>query len=242
MTEEPAPERMIRKVGFFHFGCKGNSDQIGSLRASLLEASETYDLSDSLVVLPEAFNIFDYSISNSLPDSSVDTNLRKLSLEFGVALVVGLVEAESDESYSSAYLIDKDVRKLLSRKVEDDRSNNYKPSEKCDRPIRYRGVCLSALICMDAAGYNQNNKRHASILERLGSCGDFPKLLCVPAHLTSRPSTNMANRWPEHLIIVLSNSYVDTDAPSVIRIGGKQPICYCEAKNVIRIEPLIAVA
>lgn len=68
-------------------------DPVGSLRASLVEAAKDADISGSLVVVPEAFNIRKASLN---PDRELDLSIRtaitKISAEFRIVLVAGLVE------------------------------------------------------------------------------------------------------------------------------------------------------
>src|SRR5258706_13012556 len=95
---------MLRKVGFFHYG-DDQSDPPGSLRASLAEASQQEDLSECLLVTPEAFNIRNgYWSTSRFRDSSIKELLVQISVEFSVALVVGFVEEgyAVEPGYSSA--------------------------------------------------------------------------------------------------------------------------------------------
>ena len=84
---------MLRRVGFFHFCGEDRSDPDGSLRASLLEAAKAEDISGSLVVTPEAFNIRNgYWSDDRQLDRSIPTVLVALSVEFKIALLAGLIE------------------------------------------------------------------------------------------------------------------------------------------------------
>lgn len=100
----------LARVGFFHFGSEDQSDPIGSLRASLREKSPV----DSLIVVPEAFNICNgYWMPTRRFDFSIAKILSDVSKEYGLAFVAGLIE--EDERYSSAFLIDGDLCRRLSR-------------------------------------------------------------------------------------------------------------------------------
>lgn len=118
---------MLRKVGFFHFGNRGGGDDpIESLKAALQDASRKDDLSECLVVTPEAFNVLGdyYNPESRRLDGSVAESLREVSLKFGVAIVAGLIDVPAGQElgYSSTYVIDGDVHELLSRKMAPDKS------------------------------------------------------------------------------------------------------------------------
>jgi hypothetical protein len=120
---------MLRKLGFFHFCGEDRSDPVGSLRASLIEAAMEADISGSLIVTPEAFNIKGgYWNPDRRRDPSIRAALNGLSREFKLGLVAGLIEDgdAAELGYSSAYLIDGAACHLLTRKMADDGSRNYR--------------------------------------------------------------------------------------------------------------------
>jgi hypothetical protein len=98
-------------------------------------------------VLPEAFNVRgDYwDQARRQLDPEIDVDLDELSVRFKVALVTGLIEASITFriSYNSAFLMDRGVRQLHSRKTRDDRSGLYSQAHanilKCTPP---------SLVCM----------------------------------------------------------------------------------------------
>ena len=47
---------MVTQVGFFHFG-NNHTDPLGALHTTLLTAAQQADITQSLIVLPEAFNL-----------------------------------------------------------------------------------------------------------------------------------------------------------------------------------------
>src|SRR5262245_54757992 len=101
----------VRNIGFFHFGCADQSDPLTSLGASLEIERDQRELGDCLIVTPEAFNIrngYWKPKDDRQPDLSIAERLRKLSSDFGVALVAGLIEegVGGKPGYSSARLID----------------------------------------------------------------------------------------------------------------------------------------
>jgi predicted amidohydrolase len=239
----PQPSRasatMLRKVGFFHYG----DEQLGpaeSLRASLTETSRQ-DLRDCLVVTPEAFNIRNgYWNPNRFRDPSVKASLAQISRDFGIALVVGLVEENDggEPGYSSAYLIDHNVCHLLSRKGKHDGSNNYQVCESAKekgRPVPHRGIAMGALVCMDAADLTSPlRETHTAPLAAF----QLPHaVLCVPARMQTCESRSIAKRWPTNLTVVVANA--GTSQPSVIRPAGDASdagmICYQEPNNRVRV-------
>jgi predicted amidohydrolase len=176
---------MLRKIGFFHFGVKDKSEPIESLRASLVAASREDWLSDCLIVTPEAFNIRCgyWDDPPGRPDASIANSLKAVSADLRVAFVAGLIDESDGQNpgYSSAYLIDGDVCERLTRKLKPDRSPNYTPCpETYDHRRLHRGVCVAALICIDA-NFDEEEKRHVSICEPTGACDSDCSVLCVPA-------------------------------------------------------------
>ena len=179
---------MLRKLGFFHFCGEDRSDPAGSLRASLIEAAKDEDISGSLVVTPEAFNIRNgYWSDDRHIDPSIRTALTELSAKFKIALVAGLIEDGDAKGpgYSSAYLID--GQRLPSANTQDeemmDRDNYRCCTGDCDQAIEYRGTSIAALICMDAADFGEGDRRHAAVLERMARVRDGAEgSLCSRPH------------------------------------------------------------
>ena len=235
---------MIKRVGFFHFGSLDKTDPIASLGTSLAaEVSKNGGLNDCLLVVPEAFNIRnDYHNHNRnarYRDPLISKEIKRLSVEFEVAFVAGLIESGEPlgSGYSSAYLIDGDVCKLLSRKMEDDGSHNYKVCpENCDRPILHRGICIAALLCKDASNPSVvMSPRQAVLLERIPKSASTRVVLCVPAAMTSVLSRLVVNAWPTEIAVIVSNS--DLRQPSVMRIGSNLT-CLDAPKDAVSIAVL----
>jgi predicted amidohydrolase len=230
---------MLRQIGFFHFCGEDRSDPVGSLRASLVEAARSADISGALVVTPEGFNIPNgYLGSGCRVDPLALPALAKVSAEFKIALVAGLIESKDAEGpgYSSAYLIDSRGLHLLTRKMKDDQSGNYKLcSQDCDRPTEYGGASVAALICMDAAGFKAKINRHTILLERMAFRSRASKILCIPSHMLTYDSAAIAQSWPEDVSVVLANS--SGNQPSVLRFGTQQ-ICEHRKLNVVWFAPL----
>jgi hypothetical protein len=220
-----ASQPVLRTGGVFHFGKRNEeADPIASLRSSLRDPSVLYDLRECIVVLPEAFNVRgDYwTPGRRHIDGSITAALKEVSIEFGVALVAGLVENENGRlGCNSAYLIDGGANKLLSRKMIDDGSGVYKPcTENCDQPLVHRGVCLAALICVDGLQFNRNSpsRRQAQLLLRMSECKTGSAVLCLPAHTLEYYTPGVALSWPSYLHILVANSH--HLQPSVIRRSG----------------------
>ena len=230
---------MLRRVGFFHFCGEDRSNPSESLRASLLEAAKAEDISGSLVVTPEAFNIRNgYWSDDRQLDRSIPTVLMALSVEFKIALVAGLIEEGNvgGPGYSSAYLIDGQRCHLLTRKMQNDGSNNYKPcTEDCDISVEYRSASLAALLCMDAADFSERDGRHAAVLERMASRETAQRILCVPAHMMTYGSREVALAWPTGVAVVVANS--SPKQPSVLRFGTEAS-CFKGNENAVRFTDL----
>ncbi|MEK7404064.1 MAG: hypothetical protein AAB225_03055 [Acidobacteriota bacterium] len=233
---------MLRKVGFFHYGGYDQSDPPGSLRDSLAEASQEDDVSDSLIVAPEAFNIRNGYWSHSRSrDQFIKESLVQISVDFRIALVVGLVEegAVGEPGYSSAYLIDGRVCQLLSLKERKDGSGNYRPYEGgWDKPVLHRGICIGALICADAANFNSPaSERHEAVLEQVGAFKVPQAVLCVPACMREYESKEVARAWPTQFAVVVGNSWF-WQPSLVLRAGERRDadfVCFKGPQNNVRV-------
>ena len=144
---------------------------------------------------------------------------------------------DEEGGYSCAYLIDGDILRLLTRKVEDDGSRNYYCSDICDSPCFHRGICIGALICMDAGDFNVRklSNRYASFLRSFDSWFPAQTVLAIPAHFMSYASEAVAMSWTPDIAVILANS--SPRQPSVIRIG-EETSSFSEATNAICIKPL----
>jgi len=245
---------MLTKIGFFHFGDERNGDPVGSLEENLkLELEDAaiagQTLDDCLIVVPEAFNVKNYNGEACL-NRSIRDSLIRVSIELGIAFVAGLIEeTETDvlgDGYSSAYLIDGATPcQLLSRKTRRDSTTNYRPYPgNCDEPIVYRGLCIAALICMDACSdpadartlakvddakkqAAQIKKRHENLIEQIRKRSEgAPTILCVPARMNTLSSTAVAEYWrglASHITVVVANA--GSSHPSVIRLQNNEILC-----------------
>jgi len=236
MTPLDEAQPPLAAAGFFHFG-KGYNDPLGALDAELERVSATESAGDSLantlIVLPEAFNIGREYYHQDPPsiDPSFLTDLSKRSLFYHCAFVAGLIVEDSPEvipPYSSAYLIDGEEITLLARKASKDNTEATSPTLGAyaanytafpgfySRVIRHRDVAIAGLVCLDGQ-YEQGSAHsaHAEELEHLAisltNSGCAHKLLCVPARVSNgfcngQPLQNVAFNTPWGGIIqILAN-------------------------------------
>ena len=251
----------IKRIGFFHFGSDDKSDPILALQQSIRSQDPG---KNCLIVIPEAFNLRNSYYRREF-DPSIAGSLAVVSTEFEVALVAGSIDKCGVRSYSSAYLVDGEVCKLLSRKLQDDVSGNYTPYPgKYDEPILYRGVCVAALICLDADAeggfrpgaytYTQMNEsrarsaqvkeRHETLLRRIDACRNgAPAVLCIPARMEEVSCEVIGEAWGRRradLAVIVANA--TSRHPSVIQFGdqlvrsnkSENAICAVELEFLLR--------
>jgi len=189
---------MLQKVGFFHFGT-GYDNPKAALERALEDAQEinarplgaATGLADSVIVLPEAFNIGVPYRGDGERDfkRSIIGELQDLAGRFHVAFVAGLIIAEPcgpKPPRSAAYLIDGTRCTLMCYKVGDDDTVGRNYTAECvgkadpQNPIQYQDITIGALICVDAhfpismAGLLRD--RQESVV---GAC----RVICVPVHM-----------------------------------------------------------
>jgi predicted amidohydrolase len=208
----------IEKLGFFHFvefEQKTSLDPVEALSKAMDEriqeerkSGEHWDIGNSLIVLPEAFNIGAYSLQSVPPQHSTQRaleDLRVLAAKHEVIFVAGIL---GEDRRNSAYLIDAKVATLMCHKIGEDSSGLYDPCtgdpDPCN-PIRFQnGVCVGTLICMDADADHIHRphieQRQNEFLERLNAYGD-QRIGCVPARFCNHTRrtldcfSNMTNCW-----------------------------------------------
>jgi hypothetical protein len=237
---------MVSAIGFFHFGTK-HDDPMGSLISAMAEARGTL-LPDSLIVLPEAFNIGRlYTQSEPLPDlpAAILKDLKAEAARYRVGFVAGLILDLDDgikPPFSSAYLIDRtlDEPVCMCHKKEEDGTSNYTPCPKeCDirNPAECRGTSIVSLICLDI----QDSSRVSPLL---GRSVPAPQIVCVPAHMSSAffgdsvCGTRGQNRRWDGKYLALANSRPD-GCPSFIRDPtGRTVRTHSGAQNRIKLLPL----
>jgi hypothetical protein len=157
---------MLQKIGFFLFANPDKSQPLASLKARLNERGKG-DLKDSLVVLPEAFNLTGeytpragYDVE---PRVKIKHSLTQLAKQFDMVFVVGLIDNDEPDGptppYSSAYLITSTCCCCLSRKTGrddladcpgDQRLYQAFPQELDTPSADGENACIAGLLCMDA--------------------------------------------------------------------------------------------
>lgn len=228
---------MLKNIGVFHFCSEDRTQPLESLRISIQEAGGKAALKDSLVVLPEAFNIltkYESSSGTSDTDPIVISRLKDLAEEFELAFVAGLIVKEPTApglAPSSAYIIHSSCCALLSRKMgRDDMADvAYAPvTDGHDCPVILGQACIAALICMDATALpslqTNNRARHAALRDRMAKLGSTCPIFCVPAYTKYFSTTGIATEWPD-FHFVLANGFPGSSQnnghPSVIWIKGR---------------------
>jgi predicted amidohydrolase len=241
---------MLRRVGLFHFG-KHHDRPTEELRSAMSEAG---DVCDSLIVLPEAFNIRkayrDAADCNT--DRSVLRELKAIAKEFHVSFVAGLIIEElfgCKPPHSAAYLIDEDHSKLMCYKIgtEDTDGKNYTSAHpaKSDfrNPMKYKGVNIGALICIDsnpnptATTYRQHRARADKVV-------DASDIICVPAHIThhfddGRVGSMLGSRLHGIIFILANSNPYGADSFTTDRSGTIVEPTVGRDQNKIVTKPLI---
>jgi hypothetical protein len=211
----------FRRVGAFHFGDPDKSCPARSLE-SVLEMES--DLQNSLIVLPEGFNVSDGYYGGTGPTPSIRQKLIALSRKHQIAFVAGLIEESvagvSAKGFNSAYLVDGDVVRLLSHKRKDyaEKICSSKPGG-CREPICYKGLGIASLICTDFINCGEEDR--SALINHSGWAGCRMKLLCVPAYSTHKAELPYAaEQWGRKVHIAVANG---TDAAnSLVRIDGQE--------------------
>jgi hypothetical protein len=115
---------MFEKIGFFHFG-RDWRNPIEALQSKLESTRRAEDVANSLIVLPEAFNIGKgfWEQGDCNYDASVLAHLGAIAVDFQVAFVAGLSTYDdrpaSGSPYNSAYLIDRGSQPNMCEGVHD---------------------------------------------------------------------------------------------------------------------------
>jgi predicted amidohydrolase len=226
---------VVRRVGFFHFVRDFNTPiealtkEIEKERDKLINRA----ISESLIVLPEAFNIGrDYETGPpELSACKILDELRKLARLNGIAFVAGILEGKCN----SAYWIDATGRQLMCHKMADDLKDIYDPCTECcdeQNPIDCGNARVGTLICMDATDEKGDIKRRRNaLLARLREA-DSAKIVCVPARFyrtTPGPSGAFSGCW--HIVadgVYCSRSLVaDTSGNIQVEANGQNEVKTC---------------
>jgi predicted amidohydrolase len=247
---------MLQKIGCFHFGNPDKSRPLLSLENSIkarLAAQGEDDLRDSLIVLPEAFNLRgEYESRDRYevdPATAIKHRLGQLGKLFGIVFVVGLID--NDEALgptpplSSVYLSTSTCCCRLCHKAgKDDMAQDadggalYQPSlEPADAPFLHEQTTwIAGLLCMDAVThpnpnqpYADNRERHNKLKARMAKLG-AETILCVPARMRALGTKEIEREWPQ-MHFALANSCRPTDSrhhPSVIRLKDQNRVMFPE--------------
>ena len=205
---------MFKRIGFFHF-VKNHHDPFGSF-AKALEDKYPGDISSSLIVLPEAFNLGKPYHHPNAPTTSWALGGAKVPLPVAlqqlqytattrkVVFVAGLV----GEQFTSAYWIDHQGPALLMcHKLSEDYSGNYKPwspsdDNRADNPIDRYGACVGSLVCLDALEEQQAHvvKSREDLIKEMRKRNQVHRILCVPMCKGSRWNSDSPPDGRRHLL------------------------------------------
>jgi len=181
------------------------------------------DVTDSLIVLPEAFNLGrQYDLNDGakerplLDEQDVLARLREIAKTHKVVFVVGLIEIEARRN--SAYLVDAGSPRLMCHKIMNDGSQEYEPcTSNCqgENPIKYREeISVGALICADASDNRRLKLMSQSTVGDPAECAYWRLirlqsdlkgkrgLVCVPAYML----TTMSDPEVHGSGLILANS------------------------------------
>jgi predicted amidohydrolase len=217
-SDAQAGGRSIKRIGFFHFGSDAKTDPVGSLEAKLNSASDP-KLRDTLLVLPEAFNVRG-GFYSTLPelDHGACSRLRTISAERRVVFIAGIIDSIGGSN--SAYLFDgRSDPKFLTSKANGGRDGLYAGCEAAFTPINCGGLGIGVLICDDAmwSSYGEPQQRILTSIKGLGMEHSF---LCIPACMSDTDAFGVARRWGTSISVVLANG--DKRRPSVL-IHNRHP-------------------
>jgi hypothetical protein len=215
---------MLSKIGVFHFG-QNHAFPIEELYCALKTKGKDV-VRDSLIVLPEGFNIRSRHSSPTHPydyNPSVLSTLRCLAKEWAVVFVAGLivdVDKHVDPPYNVANLIDGLSQKLMCYKSEADswsveccggRSPSHSVHElPCDRnnPMWYEGLLIATFICLDAQVLeDENDERYNALKGESERAKDAVKIICVPASALYRDYLGYASSWPDHFFVMADSGH-----------------------------------
>jgi hypothetical protein len=255
---------VIRNIGCFHLGSARKLRPLDSLekyiKTALAENGETY-LADSILVLPEAFNLIgEYEPRESYnvePSSGIKYRLTQLAHQLDAVFVVGLIDNDEANArvppFSATYLITAACCVRLSRKTgRDDMAKGtwgatlYQASlQPEDTPFLYGGeTWIGGLLCMDADSAQpkqvqvDNRDRHFQLkAQMLDERGATLPVLGVPARMRAMDTTKIEKDWRE-MHFILANACDPNDSsghPSVLRVHGRGSISVTEG---LKIQPI----
>ena len=218
----------IRRIGCIHFDKADSENPIPTIEAAL--ANCRHDVSDTLIVLPEALDLGNGYYSKNAVPVFADNVLKRLSRSSNVAFVAGLSEnACFRKPYNSAFLVDPEsvrVRRLSRKMNGDPNAQWYEGSSGDAQCLNYRGLTIASLICQDATEFAPNRPGTTSDLHqrvlaclRSGQDKNVP-ILCVPARMTRYTPSSEAKDWPPDISVVIANVKMKGDDWSGIRVAN----------------------
>jgi predicted amidohydrolase len=227
---------MFEKIGFFHFGRDwGNPTQALEDKLECKRRAEC--VADSLMVLPEAFNIGKsfWEAGDCNYDPSVLARLGDIAKCFDVTFVAGLStnddRPQSGSPYNSAYLIDRGMQPVLLCRKEA-ATADYTPYLNGDpNVVQCRGVSIAALICADVL--QPYPERHQQLKMELGAWG----VLCVPAAMGLGIRDGISSDWSNCWVVLANSNTACTTGSFVSRMGAILEIC-TGAENEIVLHPM----
>jgi len=172
-------------VAAFHF-VQDHAHPIGALTSALEKRTCT---PDTLIVLPEAFNLGKpYQAGPAaFRRDDIIAGLLAISEAEAHAFVVGLLEDQppsGENPHSSVYFVDRSGPRLICHKQYPDGQGDYTTCPVApddNNPIVLEDTTIVSLICMDV----QNSNR----CDRLGKCAQAAKksqnLICIPAAMST---------------------------------------------------------
>jgi predicted amidohydrolase len=238
---------IIEKIGFFHcvdFGLP--ADPIAKLREEIetkihkeKQRDQTWDISNSLLVLPEAFNIGQYDPRSEpqQPASTFLESLRELAAQHRVILVSGILDGRRN----SAYLIDAKVAHLMCHKIGDDLTGIYDPCtgdpDPCN-PITFRNACVGALICLDAATDAPHQphirQRLEDFVKRL-SLHEGKKIVCVPGRFRFPRNLDCCSQMTDCWYIMAQGTYTGESRGSFFADSSHKKVAEAIDANEVKI-------
>jgi predicted amidohydrolase len=205
------------KVGYFHFG-KDHGTPMEALRCELNKQAKE-KLADTLLVLPEAFNIGKCYCDSSVPDNSQAGILDLLKAEAqarSITFVAGLILESNGVTRNSAYFIGGADSFPMCHKMVPDGIGRYAVcAENCDvhNPLPHRGGLVGCLICADSDPPQNRSylevrpdlRRWERIVGLMRAEQSKPVIFCVPAHPHTLKGAGAPSAWPEFLVVFASS-------------------------------------
>jgi hypothetical protein len=208
----------IQRVGFFHFGGHDKSDPLKALEEAIAKCAAS-DLRNSLLVLPEGFNVRGgLYVNDPRLDPQAWSHLQHLAVKQDMVFVAGLIE--HIKGPNSAFLVDgTNSPPLLTRKHSACWDILYAPHPTDEtRAILSRSVAIAALICDDAGLWGKHEEKRNQLLSKVAKLKADRRVLCVPAFMTITDSLATARLWSESITVVVANG--SAQQSSVIIDGG----------------------